>query len=185
MSIICKYVKHKNLIFVLAQRVGANGFYDRSVIIFVCFTYLCVLVFYVSLQKTRAISSSTNSSKKKKFGDSKNNGYFCSTCKNTLQYYSTTCDGCSCWFDKTCKKLPSQQLCDLSQDHLICFCTNSEIKYKNFNGLRFVLSSLSHVGFYRLQKFVNELDMKSIKLEFSEIVENCEFKNCDKVYQKR
>ena len=88
----------------------------------------------------------------------------------------------------TCEKSSTQQLCDLSQDHLIYFiyfCTNCEIKYENFGGLLFVLSSFSHVGFCRLQKFVNKLDMKSIKLEFSEIVETVNLKIMIKAYQKR
>ena len=76
----------------------------------------------------------------------------------------------------TCEKLTTQQLRDLSQDHLSNFCTNCEIKYENFGGLLFMLSSLSQVGFSRLQKFVNKLDMKSIKMEFSEFVAKCEFK---------
>ena len=114
--------------------------------------------------------------KKTKFGDNKINSYFCSTCKNTLQSHFIACDGCSCWFDMTCEKLTTQQLRDLNQDHLSYFCTNCEIKCENFCALLFMLSSLSHVGFFRLQKFVNKLDMKSIKMKFSELVANCEFK---------
>ena len=89
-------------------------------------------------------------------------------------------DRCNWRFDITCENLSTQQLRDLNQDHLIHFCTNCEIKYENFGGLIFVLLSLLHVGFYCFQKFVNKLDVKSIKLEFSELVENCEFKNYDK-----
>ena len=50
------------------------------------------------------------------------------------------------------------------------------MKYEDFGGIFSMLSFLSHVGFSRLQNFVNKLDVKSIKMQFSEIVAYSEFK---------